>query len=99
MFTISTLKHVYTVVSISTNGRQKASATLLGEMATFSPMIEAVTEELILTKLKLKQSLTKRETLYFLTICKYLHAVLFLTLTVILFIFIVFQAMYQAAHN
>ena len=57
MFTISTLKHVYTGVSISTNGWQKASATLLGEMATFSPMIEAVTEELILTKLKLKQSL------------------------------------------
>lgn len=57
MFTISTLKNVFTGVSISTNGRQNASATLLGEVATFSPMIEAVTEELILTKLKLKQLL------------------------------------------
>lgn len=57
MFTISTLKNIFTGVSISTNGRQNASATLLGEVATFSPMIEAVTEELILTKLKLKQSL------------------------------------------
>lgn len=57
MFTISTLKNVFTGVSISTNSWQNASATLLGEVANFSLMIEAVTEELILTKLKLKQSL------------------------------------------
>jgi len=57
MFTMSTLKNVFTAVSISTNDGQNASATLLGEVATFSPMIEAVTEEVILTKLKLKQSL------------------------------------------
>lgn len=57
MFTISTLKNVFTGVSISINDRQNASATLLREGATFSPMIEAVTDEVILTKLKLKQSL------------------------------------------
>lgn len=57
MFTILTLKNVFTGVSISINDQQNASATFLREVATFSPMIEAVTDKVILTKLKLKQSL------------------------------------------